>query len=514
SVPVGFRTSAAQAMHAAEHTRTMEALHRHMHPLQVYPFVWRAVHPYWYVVFEYRNRIVGSASVSSSGRVLGAWTGVQATATYAHGGWSWSLTSWMVLVPGALLFLLPFLDPERLRRLALLDALASLVFLASWLLLANEHLEAAVWTAYPPILYLLGRLLRNGFRPHASSGRLAPLLSLRTLLIGLPLLLMARVILSLIAHQEIDVGYESVIGAYRVLHHLPLYYNDPNHGDTYWPVTYLAYVPFQLMFPWVNSLSSLRAAHVAAIAFDLGTVVGLVLLGRQLRRGSEGTRLGLILAWAWAACPFTTIALVVHTNDSLASMLTVFAMVALRSPIRSGALVGLAAAAKFSPAGLLPLLAAPRQRGIRGARLYVAGFAGLVALPIALWLPPGGLSYFWQRTIEFQIHRYDVFSPWALHASLRPVQTILEAFAVLLAASLALFPRERTLPQVCALAAAVTLAIQLPATHWYYYYIVWFLPFALVAFLARPEPVTESVAEGPREWAIQPPDPEPTLVAA
>jgi len=39
---------------------------------------------------------------------------------------------------------------------------------------------------------------------------------------------------------------------------------------------------------------------------------------------------------------------------------------------------------------------------------------------------------------------------------------------------------------VCALAGAVTIAIQLPATHWFYYYIIWFLPFALVGFLVAP----------------------------
>jgi hypothetical protein len=36
---------------------------------------------------------------------------------------------------------------------------------------------------------------------------------------------------------------------------------------------------------------------------------------------------------------------------------------------------------------------------------------------------------------------------------------------------------------MCALAGAVTIAIQLPALHWFYYYILWFLPFALVAML-------------------------------
>jgi len=497
SVPIGFHSSAGQAIKAAERTRTMQALHRRVHPLQFIPYVWRSQHPYWYVIFEYHNRIVASANVSEAGKVMGVWTGVQAMATFSHGGWSWSDTSWLVLLPGSLLFLLPFFDPKRLWRMAHLDALAVLAFLISWIVLAQAHLEAAVWLAYPPLIYLMIRLAMIGFG-RSGSGRVAPLLSIRTLLIGLPLLLGARIALSLAAHQEIDVGYESVIGAFRALHHLPLYYNDPNHGDTYGPLTYIAYVPFELIWPWVNSLSNLRAADAAAIFFDLGTVVGLIVLGRQLRPGSEGTRLGLVLAWAWAACPFSTIGLVVHTNDGLVAMLTVFTLVALRSPVFSGGLLGLATAAKFSPAGLLPLIAAPRQRGVKGAIVCVATFTAVVVSAIFIWLPPRGLSYFWQRTIGFQIHRFDVFSPWALHASLRPIQTALEVAAVLFALAVAFFPRKRSLVQACALAGAVTIAVQLPATHWFYYYIMWFLPFAVVGFVMAP-----AMARQPAEEPVE-----------
>ena len=79
----------------------------------------------------------------------------------------------------------------------------------------------------------------------------------------------------------------------------------------------------------------------------------------------------------------------------------------------------------------------------------------------------------------------------------------------------AFVPRQRSLLQLCALAGAVTIAIQLPATHWYYYYIMWFLPFALVAFAARPAlapaPATEAAR---REWTIQPAEHEPAMAGA
>ncbi|HLY51150.1 MAG TPA: glycosyltransferase 87 family protein, partial [Solirubrobacteraceae bacterium] len=403
SVPLGFTSSAGQAVKAAEHTPTMQALHRREHPLQVYPYVWRGTSPHWYVMFDYRGKLVASADVTPTGRATGVWTGKQAGAPFTHGGWSWSVTSGWILVPASLLFMLAFFDPRRLRRIAHLDALAVLAFLISFLVLAGAHLEPAVWLAYPPLIYLLARLLMLGFGRGAPSGRLAPLLSTRTLLIGLPLMLGARIVLSLVGHQELDVGYESVIGASRILHHLPLYYNDPNHGDTYGPITYLAYLPFQLVFPWRNSLNNLHAADIAAICFDLATVIGLVLLGKRLRRGADGTRLGLILAWAWTACPFTIIGLVVHTNDGLVAMLSVFALVAYTSPALSGATLGLAAAAKFSPAAMLPLLASPRRRGVKGALVCAASFVVVVGLAVYSWLPKGGISYFWQRTIGFQI---------------------------------------------------------------------------------------------------------------
>jgi hypothetical protein len=44
--------------------------------------------------------------------------------------------------------------------------------------------------------------------------------------------------------------------------------------------------------------------------------------------------------------------------------------------------------------------------------------------------------------------------------------------------------RTRSIGEFCALAAAVTIALQLPSTHWFYYYVVWFLPYLFVAVLA------------------------------
>ena len=93
-----------------------------------------------------------------------------------------------------------------------------------------------------------------------------------------------------------------------------------------------------------------------------------MLLGSTLQAGAAGRRLGLALAFAWAAYPFSLLVLQENTNDGLVAALLVFALVALRSPPGRGALLALAAAAKFVPLALAPLLAsgtgsAARARG-------------------------------------------------------------------------------------------------------------------------------------------------------
>ena len=45
--------------------------------------------------------------------------------------------------------------------------------------------------------------------------------------------------------------------------------SDNEHGDTYGPVNYLAYVPFEAVMPWSGTWDDLPAAHGAALVFDL-----------------------------------------------------------------------------------------------------------------------------------------------------------------------------------------------------------------------------------------------------
>src|SRR5262249_15163519 len=159
----------------------------------------------------------------------------------------------------------------------------------------------------------------------------------------------------------------------------------------------------------------------------------LVILGMRLRPRREGLRLGLVLAWLWAACPFSLLGVYKSTNDGLVALIVVLVMLALNSPLKRGLLVGIGAASKFFPAILLPLAAAGRGDADRSAvRRVLAGFVIAVGASIALFLPSGGLKEMWDHTIGFQLTRSDIFSIWALHPTLAPIKLAVEGFAVIL----------------------------------------------------------------------------------
>jgi hypothetical protein len=335
------------------------------------------------------------------------------------------------------------------------------------------------------------------------------------LVLGLIGLVVARIIVTLHPAGVLDVATASVLGAYKILHGQSIYYYSLGHGDTYGPLNYLFYVPFEAI--WPGNWTYLPAARAAAITFDLLTIAGLILLGFRLRRGSDGWRRGLLLAWLWAACPFSLLGMVKSTNDGLVALIVVLIMLTLTSPIKRGVLVGLGAASKFFPAVLLPLVAVGQgDADQRTVRRVLAGFVITVGVTIAVFVPSGGMQEMWGHTIGFQLTRSDVFSIWALHPTLAPIKLAVEAFAVILAVIVAFRPRGRRTPaQVAALGAATVIAVQLPAMHWFYLYIVWFLPLVLVAVLgtdARVEPPTEALA--PSAAQLDQTQPSPALAGA
>jgi hypothetical protein len=50
-------------------------------------------------------------------------------------------------------------------------------------------------------------------------------------------------------------------------------------------------------------------------------------------------------------------------------------------------------------------------------------------------------------------------------------------------------PRKRDLRQTAALGAALVIGVELGITHWFYLYVVWFVPFVLVGLFAADQRV-------------------------
>jgi hypothetical protein len=404
-------------------------------------------------------------------------------------------------LPLAAIFLFGLLDWRRKWRVVHLDLLVLLSFSLSVVAFNDGNIGVSVPLVYPPLAYLLARMLWVGF--HGAGEGLRPSAPTAWLAIGGAFLLGFRIALNIADSGVIDVGYAGVIGADRITHGqtvwgLNAFPSDNSFGDTYGPFNYHAYIPFELVLPWQGAWDELAAAHAASIAFDLATVAGLLVLGRQL----GGTRLAVILGFAWVAYPFTDYALQSNSNDTLIAALLVWALVLFGSPVKRGALLALAALAKFAPLALAPLFATgerglwipghdPGGQGLRPSRgralaLFSIAFIGASALMLALPAIDPGLATFYERTVESQLDRESPFSVWGQERSLEWLQTLVKALAVGLAVLVAFVPRRRSLPQIAALSAAILIAVQLAAEHWFYLYIPWFFGLAIVGLVAKP----------------------------
>ena len=442
-----------------------------------------------------------------SGAVLEQWSGDQVAWTMARGypgAFGRKLNAPYVWIPLCLLFLAPFVDVRRPFRLLHLDLLVLLSFGVSHYFFNRGEIGVSAPLVYPVLLYLLGRMLFAAFRPRQAAGPLVPHAPLTLLVVGLVFLSAFRIGLNVADSNVIDVGYAGVIGADRIADGDPLFgdgfSDDVERGDTYGPVTYLLYFPFEQALPWSGLWDDLPAAHAAAIAFDLLAIGGLLLLGRRLRPGRDGPALGVALAYAWTAYPYTAFVLESNSNDALVALACIAALLGAsvvrpRASAAATALaVGLGATAKFVTAALAPMFA-------RRSPLVFAGTLVLVlAWTVVPFLPDGGVSELYDRTIGYQASRPSPFSLWGQVDSLGWLQTVVKAAAGILALAAAFVPRRPDLRGLAALGAAILIAVELTATHWFYLYVIWFVPFAFVALFAAhgrtlpeeaPEPAQE-----------------------
>jgi hypothetical protein len=442
-------------------------------------------------------------------RIAKVWTGWQVDYPMARGYQGWfgaHVTAPYIWLPLCALFVLLFADWRRPFRLAHLDGLALIGFGVSQWFFERGQIGLSVPLVYIPLLYLVARMAWIGLG-RSPAGRLRPVVGPRVLAVVLVLLCTFRIGLNVLDENNhdyvgwgkvgstvVDVGYAGVVGADRLQHGLPLY-TPSAHLDTYGPLNYVAYMPFERIWPYKGKWDSLPAAHAAAIAFDLLTIAGLLILGVRLRRGGRDWTLGLGLACAWAACPYSTYALNANTNDSLVAAGLVWALVFFGSGVFRGLVLGLATAAKFIPAALLPVvLRVGRERGIKQAALCAIAFTVVVVAVAFAFAPPEGVGLLWRHTIARQGGALSPFSVWGMWDWLRWLRAPLELLVVLAAAVLA-FRRQRSVAEAAALGAALIIGVEATALHWIYFYIVWFLPLVLLALLVPANTGSEPLGE-------------------
>ncbi len=455
--------------------------------------------------------------------VTEAWTGPQVAWKMARGApgafGGARINSLPVWLGFCFVFLIGLIDWRRIISLRTLDLLVLLSFSISLWYFNHGDIFTSVPLVYPPLLYLIGRAAWIGLRGRATTTRATwPV----WLLLGAAVFLAGfRIGLNAEASNVIDVGYAGVIGAERIVHGQSPYGHMPaegllkacgpadangeirdriqangrcetanERGDTYGPVSYLAYVPGYLMRGWSGKWDDLPAAHVTSGLFDLLCLGGMFFVG--LRYG--GRELGAVLALAWAAYPFTQYASNSNTNDLIPPAFLIWGLWLAGRPAARGALVALSAWTKFASLVVVPLWLTYPERKSRPAWAYVGGFLLATAAAFSILLlepnPLHAARVFWDRTLGWQVGRESPFSIWdwrQYHAGLPDLhllQRVLEGALVVASVLLAFVPRRKSPLQLAALTAVLLGGFELVLTHWSYLYLPWVFPFFAFAFLA------------------------------
>jgi Glycosyltransferase family 87 len=522
--PLGRHLSADQVLAIAQGLPRMRRLERE-HP-GTYDDAYLKGPVRWQVSFFSKRgaKEIGQVIIADqSGKVLEQWTGFQVAWGMARGypgAFGRHVNALYIWLPLCLLFALPFVNPRRPFSLLHLDLLVLLSFSVSLAFFNHGEIYKSVPLAYPPLVYLFGRMLwltRRRARPGPPLKLLVPV---SWLAFGVMFLLGFRIALNVIDSNVIDVGYAGVIGAQRIADDRPLYGgwpSDNEHGDTYGPVTYESYVPFEQVFGWSGRWDDLPAAHAAAVVFDLLALGLIFLLGMRIR----GPTLGVALAYAWVSYPFTLFALESNSNDTLVAVFLLAALLFASSPPARGAFAALAGLAKLAPLALAPVLAThglralPPGRRVRSLGLFALAFALVSVLGLIPALDHDSLSKIFHRTIVYQANRDSPFSLWGLYGgdpTLHGLETAVQVGAVLLALVLAVVPRRPDTVGLAAACAAILLALQLGVEHWFYLYIPWFFGLVMVALLgvrAQPAPPVPGTPTEPpaRERSPEPDGP-------
>jgi hypothetical protein len=486
-----------------------------------------------------------------TGAVTEAWTGPQVAWGMARGTpgafggtaindpWVWGAF--------CLVFLVGLGDWRRPFSLRNLDLLFLLSPTLSLWYFNQGNVFAAVPLFYPCLVWVVARGIWIGAANRGTPG--APRWPVWVLIAATIFLAGFRVGLNAERSNVIDVGYSGVIGAERIVHGRAPWGNFPQEtvkangdakvcsktdtemriqtdgsceranplGDTYGPTAYEAYIPAYLITGWSGKWDDLPTAHLTAVLFDLLTILGLWFVG--LRFG--GPRLGAVLAFAWAAYPFTQYVSNSNTNDAIMPCFLVWAFWLVGRPVGSGILAAASGWTKFAS-----LIVAPLWLTYPTGRInwrFLAGFAaGTLAVFSIVLLDPHPLhelATFWHRTVGYQLGRDAPWSLWdwrQYHARGLPDfhidQRALQIALLVGAIAVAIWPRRKSPLQLVAFTAVLLAGFEMVQTYWLYTYIPWFFPFAAIALLVpaeglrtltrRPDSVTEGGAAAPLDTPV------------
>ncbi|QIN79329.1 DUF2029 domain-containing protein [Rubrobacter marinus] len=418
------------------------------------------------------------------------WTGDQVgwhMARGDYGAYGKQANYWYVWGTLAFLFAAAFWRTDKLLSLRNLDVLAILGFLVShgFFRAGDSFWATVLW--YPPLLYLLGRTILMGFGYGERVGKTS---NLPTGVLFVLAALASGFLLALnLDSRVIDVGYAGVVGADRILDGTLPYGNMPDDvgtGDTYGPLNYLIYVPFNLIFGFSGQWDFLPAAHGATVfAFVVGAAALLVAGWRY-----AGPKGAAALFFAWAVFPYTLYTTNNNTNDVIVAAVMAIGLATATLPVARGAAVAAGFAIKLFPLVLAPLWMLHGGVEKRGRILdFVLG--GVAVVLLSFWVlaldgdPVGAVQLFYEKTLGFQGQRE---SPWTIFTQVPQLAFLkgpLEFGAIILAFVVAVFPRRRTVRRLAAFSAALIIAFQLTFNYWFYPYVTWFAPFVFLALLVE-----------------------------
>ena len=442
----------------------------------------------------------------------------------AVAGGAFTLHPLLFAVPSAACFVLGLLDWDRPWRVEHLDLLALAGFFPVTMLISDDLPTAGLWLAAVCLGWLFTRLV-GAYHGCWRMPALRPAFGSRWLGLAIGLLLLAR-IASLAGSNVLDVGQASSLGAWRLLHGLPLYGAvswSGAHGlqvyrpDSYGPFAYYAYLPFAALFP---TAPAVVATLLPALSFDALTIAGLYRLGR----GLGGRPLARALVFAYLLYPFPDLSLLAETNDALIAALCVWAIaLSAERPAARGLLAAAAALTKFLPALLALQFLGPRQGRWRYATALITALAAMLAWPLIT----SGPRSFLDSTFGYQLFQRGggvQFSIWTSIPSVAVVaRPALAAALVLLALSPLVRPRLRAPREEAALSAALLIGSQLLLGYWFYSYLTWCYPLILAAVIQprlplAPPPVDSRGRQGadriPAATVTRPPARLPAYAAA